>query len=164
VEVAVGPAPITSAAAKTRTREAVSCAKISPGGANIGGWTRPQRGRPGGWCRSNATRPGPALALVRCRGRARQERPRDGGAGGLDTTGPGGRGGPKGNRGGLDGGGTGGLGWCVPDDGSGVLGTSTLRDNRGQAGRLGGDGAGLHVHGPSSARSIRPDELGWSLR
>jgi hypothetical protein len=37
VEVAVEPLPVASAAAKTRTREAVSCAQISPGGANVGG-------------------------------------------------------------------------------------------------------------------------------
>jgi hypothetical protein len=58
---------------------------------------------------------------VRHHGRARQERPRDGCASGLDTSGPGGGGGPKGGRGSPDGGGTSGLGWGVLDDGSGSL-------------------------------------------
>jgi hypothetical protein len=35
--VAAGPTPVASAAAKTGTGEAASCAQISPGGVDVGG-------------------------------------------------------------------------------------------------------------------------------
>jgi hypothetical protein len=127
--VAAGLAPVASAAAKTRTGEAASCAQISPGSTDVGGGPNRNAGdREGGAGGCDMARAG---AGDRCDA-----------VGWLGRSGPGMAGLedlarvalvveaiPGADGAAPDGGGTGGLCWGVPGDGLGVLVTSASRDN-----------------------------------